>query len=697
MALGLTLVPLLIMFGVISMFNGATSNLPTAAKPPIEKCSNDKFSPQQKQACREQSDKTAATAIPLTEPPSSSEQVAYSQLLDYTRQDRIGQILFGDKRDRAWFTVGTDTMAAAISPSAADQLANQLSRQGVVVRFQPALGGGTSSATIILGSLLIFILFGLTVSFFFRKIFQGLPQMMGEEGMRSQNKKSKITASLVRFDQVAGCDEVVEEVSEFVQFLRDPEKFHKLGAKIPSGLILYGPPGTGKTLVAKAMAGEARVPFFAVAGSEFVEKYVGVGASRIRELFQEARRSSVGAVIFIDEIDAVARRRGDESHPERDQALNELLSQMDGFPTTSRVVVVAATNRLDVIDPALLRPGRFARQVRVGLPDCQGREQILQMYAKDKPMSEDISLEELAESTAGCSGADLEDMLNEAAIMAAREGSSNIKPHHLAEGQLRSLAGPVRKTRMDQKELEMVAYHEAGHVLCAELCQEHDKAQRASIKPRGQAGGLALYGQKDRALHSARYLHERLICALGGRAAEWVWYGAVSSGAANDLQQANALAREAVQELGFSQRTGQVIISSGGQAMHIADATRKVVDEEVERMVAEAYSEAVRLLQEHKDGLNRLAQALLEAEELDRLEIIQAIRGAGELPQVASREPQGMTPKTIPVLHKNTEETDGELIDSASYSQIASQTWQSAWVPIKARLRSRFHKPQSEQ
>jgi cell division protease FtsH len=481
-----------------------------------------------------------------------------------------------------------------------------------------------------------------------------MPQSF-EDGFGGDKPTNKITASLHRFSDVAGCDEVVEEVEEFVQFLRHPENFKQIGARMPSGLILYGPPGTGKTLVAKAMAGEAGVAFFAVSGSDFVEKYVGVGASRVRDLFKDARRSPGGAVIFIDEVDAIGRRRGDESHPERDQALNALLTEMDGFTHNNRVVVVSATNRLDVIDPALLRPGRFARQVRVGLPDEQGRLEILKIYAEGKPLGPDVSLEDLAKTTAGCSGADLSDMLNEAAIMAAREASDVIMHKHLVEGQLRSLAGPAKRSSMTPEEKEMVAYHEAGHVLAAELCQEHEKAQRASIRPRGQAGGLALYGQQDRALHSARYLHEKIVCALGGRAAEWVKYGVVSSGAANDLQQANGIARQAVGELGFSPKAGQVITTDSGRALPVADATRKIVDEEVERMVSQSYSEAVRLLEENREALDRLAHALLEGEEIDRLEIIQAVRGGGESPQPATREPQGMSPRVKPVEYREEE------------------------------------------
>jgi cell division protease FtsH len=429
----------------------------------------------------------------------------------------------------------------------------------------------------------------------------------------------------VRFADVAGCEEVVEEVGEFVSFLQDPERFTRVGARMPSGVILHGPPGTGKTLLAKALAGEAGVPFFAVSGSDFVEQYVGVGAKRVRELFARARKATDGAVIFIDEIDAIGKRRSSHAsggNEEREGTLNELLVQMDGFQTDRRVVVVAATNRVDTLDPALLRPGRFARQVQVGLPGEEGRRAILAVHANGKPIQDGADLGRLAEITAGCSGADLADMLNEAAIMAARDGRELIGQEDLEEGLLRALAGPEKKTGgLRDEEKLTVAAHEAGHVLCAELCATQDKARRATIKPRGRAAGLALYGRTDRALHDAAFIHEQLICLLGGRAAEWVTEGKVSSGAANDLQQASAIARQAVEELGLSVAAGQMTASSGD----LSDATRAGIDAEVERLVTEAYREAIALLGEHKDDLERLASALHTAEDMDRAEILAAI------------------------------------------------------------------------
>ena len=574
---------------------------------------------------------------------------SYSKLLDSVKSRSVSNALIRSSSAEIFFMLrrSATVYLTQIPPSSVDRLGRDLTAAGASVGVM----NGKKKGGFRWGTLFLILMIGLVVGVVIRTISR-----RGEgAGRRDQTslRDTEVGQDIgVRFSDVAGCSEVVEEVSEFVDFLVDPSPFMALGAKMPSGLLLYGPPGTGKTLVAKAMAGEAEVPFFAVSGSEFVEKFVGVGASRVRELFTAARACEGGAVIFIDEIDAIGRSRDSgDNNSERDQTLNELLSQMDGFPQGSRVVVVAATNRRDVLDSALLRPGRLGRQVRVGNPDAQGRLEILNLHSRGKPLGDDVDLEALAETTAGCSGADLSDMLNEAAIMAAREGANEISHMHMVEGQLRAIAGPEKRNSMTEKEREMVAYHEAGHVLCAELCEEHEKAQRATIRPRGQAGGLALYGQTDRALHSTQYLHERLICALGGRAAEWVQYGKVSSGAANDLQQANSVARQAVQELGFSPRAGQMIVSSAGQEVRVSDSTRHVVDREVERMVAEAYAGAVRMLIDHGGALEALAQTLLAEEDLSRLEIVAAI-GLDNAPPRAYRPAPQMAPQMVPVLHQ---------------------------------------------
>jgi cell division protease FtsH len=457
-------------------------------------------------------------------------------------------------------------------------------------------------------------------------------------GGRDQTDKAKREGELpdVRFSDVAGCDEAVHEAAELVEFLRNPEAYRRLGAKMPSGLMLYGPPGTGKTLLAKAVAGEAGAAFYAMSGSDFVEMYVGVGAGRVRDLFAKAR-ASTPSIIFIDEVDAIGAKRGGGAdggggHREADQTLNQLLVEMDGFSGNERLLVIAATNRLDTLDPALLRPGRFSRHIHVGAPSEEGRLQILNVHAKGKPLAEDVDLPHLAKVTAGASGAELAEMLNEGAIMAARAERTRLTNEDLFEGFLRVVAGPRKASAMlAAGEREAVAYHEAGHVLCAELCPTVDKTLHATINPRGQAAGFAIVGRSDRALHTAQHIHEQLIYILGGRAAEHVIFGTVSSGAANDLEKANGIARAAVEQYGLSAVVGQVVATQTG----FSEQTKASVDSEVRRIVEEAYREAIAMVEEHREQLERLTQALLAAGDIDHLEIAAAIEGS----TIAARRP----------------------------------------------------------
>jgi cell division protease FtsH len=446
----------------------------------------------------------------------------------------------------------------------------------------------------------------------------------------------------VRFADVAGCDEAVEEIREFVTFLREPRRFMRVGARMPTGLLLHGPPGTGKTMLAKALAGEADVKFFAASGSEFMDRYVGVGAGRVRDLFARARRTQGGAVVFIDELDAIGKRRSetpDAGHSERDHTLNQLLVELDGFESSDRVVCVGATNRMELLDPALVRPGRLSRHVLIDLPTAEGRRAILDVHARGKPLAEDVDLDRLAAGTAGRSGADLAEIVNEAALMAARAGRDRITIADLDEGHLRVLAGPAKRSSpLSEPERQLVARHEAGHALVAELCPTQDKTHRLTIRPRGRAAGLALTARRDRTLHSAQYIHEQLMVLLGGRAAERVVYGHVSSGAAGDLQQANAVARCAVTELGFSPRAGQLVDRLAGRGIRLAETTHEVIDEEVERMIADAYRDAIAMVERHRALLDRLAGRLIEAEELDRLEIAAAL-GEARPPVHARRHP----------------------------------------------------------
>jgi cell division protease FtsH len=486
---------------------------------------------------------------------------------------------------------------------------------------------------------------------------RGMGRRGGASGHGAIRKSAQVVPPAVRFDDVAGCDEAVEELQEIVVFLREPERFVRVGARMPHGAILHGPPGTGKTLLAKAVAGEAGVPFYALSGSDFVDTYVGVGASRVRDLFAQARKNETGAIIFFDEIDAIGRARGQGvsgADSEREGTLNQLLVELDGFGARERIVVVAATNRLDMLDPALLRPGRFDRRVQVGLPAQAGRLAILGLHSHHMPIADPASLAALARVTAGFAGADLANMVNEAAIMAARAGRDTILAEDLDEGLLRSVAGPRRADRgIAEGELEVIAWHEAGHVLAAELCPAHQKAQRVTILARGDAGGLALYGSEDRALTSQQHLHERMVVAMAGRAAEQIRFGLISSGAANDLEQVNGIARQAVERLGFSPRVGQIVTPSSPHSLPLSAEVRRAIDEEIGRMVDDAYADAVALVGDHRDELDALGAALLACEQLDRAEIeeiLVGVAGGGRrLPARADALPTSRAPRSVPV------------------------------------------------
>ena len=436
----------------------------------------------------------------------------------------------------------------------------------------------------------------------------------------------------VNFGDVAGADEEKEELQEIVEFLKDPKKFLALGARIPKGVLLVGPPGTGKTLLAKAVAGEAGVGFLSISGSDFVELYVGVGASRVRDLFDQAKKVSP-AIIFIDEIDAVGRQRGTGlggGHDEREQTLNQLLVEMDGFAANEGVVVLAATNRADVLDPALLRPGRFDRQIYVGLPDIRGREAILQVHARNKPLGEDVDLKKLAQGTPGFTGADLENLINEGALLAARRNHPFITMEDLQEAEIKVIAGPEKKSRViPQHERKLTAYHEAGHAVVMHALPDHDPVSQISIVPRGQTGGMTIsLPEEDRSYLSKRFMEDQIVALLGGRVAEKLCLGDISTGASNDIQRATQIARKMVASYGMSDKIGTVSFESGhdevfigrtmSQGRSYSEAVAAQIDEEVQRVVAAAYTRCESILRQSRSSLETVADYLLEHETMER-------------------------------------------------------------------------------
>ncbi|MBE5066471.1 ATP-dependent zinc metalloprotease FtsH [Ligilactobacillus salivarius] len=447
----------------------------------------------------------------------------------------------------------------------------------------------------------------------------------------------------VRFSDVAGAEEEKQELVEVVEFLRDSRKFLALGARIPSGVLLEGPPGTGKTLLAKAVAGEAGVPFFSISGSDFVEMFVGVGASRVRDLFENAKKNAP-SIIFIDEIDAVGRRRGagmGGGHDEREQTLNQMLVEMDGFEGDEGVIVMAATNRSDVLDPALLRPGRFDRKILVGRPDVKGREAILKVHAKNKPLAKDVDLKMIAKQTPGFVGADLENLLNEAALQAARRDKKEIDASDIDEAEDRVIAGPAKRDRVISKhERETVAYHEAGHTIVGLVLNEARVVHKVTIVPRGRAGGYAIMLPKeDQMLMSKKNLKEQIAGLMGGRAAEEIIFGQQSSGASNDFQQATQLARAMVTEFGMSDKLGPVQYEGqanmqpgefNGQHSY-SGQTANIIDEEVKRIANEGMQQAKEIIEAHREQHKVIAEALLEHETLDEKQILSLYK-TGKMP-----------------------------------------------------------------
>lgn len=445
------------------------------------------------------------------------------------------------------------------------------------------------------------------------------------------NAKMAPSSKKATFDDVAGADEEKEELKEIVDFLRDNKKYTEIGARIPKGVLLLGPPGTGKTLLARAVAGEAKVPFFSISGSDFVEMFVGVGASRVRDLFEQAKKNAP-AIIFIDEIDAVGRQRGaglGGGHDEREQTLNQLLVEMDGFEDNDSVIVMAATNRRDILDPALLRPGRFDRQILVGYPDVKGREAILKVHTRNKPLAPDVDLETIAKSTVGFTGADLENLVNEASLLAARKNKKAITKDELEEASIKVVAGPEKKSKViTEDEKKLTAYHEGGHALCTYYSKSQDKVHQVSIIPRGQAGGFTMsLPVKDKSYVSKNEMYENIVVLLGGRVAEKLILDDISTGASNDLERATSIARNMVTRYGFSDNLGPVVYGQGDHEVFLgrdytntpsySDNVAAEIDNEIRTLVESAFTDAEKILNEHMDKLHVVAKYLMKYEKVD--------------------------------------------------------------------------------
>ena len=548
--------------------------------------------------------------------------------IDTIRQD--GDTLIGIKDDKQAYTTAFQGSTL--------ELSNYLKGAGVEVPID-VKPSSTNWGVIGLQVILPMVLLGVLFYFFFRSA-RGA-SMQAFNFSKSRARLSSPANPRVTFADVAGIEEAKEEVQEVVEFLKSPEKFHALGARIPRGVLLVGPPGTGKTLLAKAIAGEAKAPFYSISGSEFVEMFVGVGAARVRDLFEQAKRTTP-SLIFVDEIDAVGRHRGaglGGGHDEREQTLNQILAEMDGFDTNTNVVVIAATNRPDILDPALLRPGRFDRHIVIDTPDIKGRKAILEVHAKGKPLAPGIDLEVIARQTPGFSGADLANLLNEAALLAARHNRKDISMKELEDSADRVIAGPERKTRViTQNEKKTIAYHESGHVLVAKMLPNADPVHKVSIIARGMMGGWTRFlPTEEHHLWTKPQLEDRLAVSLGGRTAEEIALGEISTGAQNDLEQATKLARKMVTEYGMSDKLGPRTLGQKPEYVFLGreiteqrdygDKIANEIDEEVHNLIQRAYSTAKKILTTNKAKLKEIATLLIERETLEEPDLDKLFEG----------------------------------------------------------------------
>ncbi|MCM1983867.1 ATP-dependent zinc metalloprotease FtsH2 [Lyngbya confervoides] len=595
---------------------------------------------------------------------SANTRLTYGRFLEYLHEGKVDRVDLFDGGKTAIVELGDDpdTLSGQMSrfqrarvdlPGTTPQLIDELYQENVDFDVHPARNTGAVWGLI--GNLIfpVFLLLGL----FF--LFRRSSNVPGGPGQAMNFGKSRARFQMeaktgVMFDDVAGVEEAKEELQEVVTFLKKPERFTAVGAQIPKGVLLVGPPGTGKTLLAKAIAGEAGVPFFSISGSEFVEMFVGVGASRVRDLFKKAKENAP-CIIFIDEIDAVGRQRGagiGGGNDEREQTLNQLLTEMDGFEGNTGIIIIAATNRPDVLDSALLRPGRFDRQVTVDAPDIKGRRAVLEVHARDKKLAEAISLEAIARRTPGFTGADLANLLNEAAILTARRRKEAITMVEIDDAVDRVIAGMEGTPLVDSKSKRLIAYHEVGHAIVGTLIREHDPVQKVTLIPRGQAKGLTWFTpSEDQALISRSQLMARMAGALGGRAAEYVVFGdaEVTTGAGNDLQQVTAMARQMVTRFGMSDlgplslesQQGEVFL--GRDLMTRSDYSEEIaarIDAQVRELIQHAYEEAIRIVRDHRIAIDRLVELLVEKETIDGEEFRQILAEYTVIPEKERFVPQ---------------------------------------------------------
>ena len=533
-------------------------------------------------------------------------------------------------------------------PDSTDKVADTLNEDGVNVSFETA-GGGAYWLQVLVPNIILLLLIGGFMYYILRQTQSGNNQAMSFG--RSRARMIAGDKPAVTFADVAGVEEAKQELTEIVEFLKYPEKFVALGARIPKGVLLVGPPGTGKTLLSKAVAGEAGVPFFSISGSEFVEMFVGVGASRVRDLFDQAKKNSP-CIVFVDEIDAVGRQRGaglGGGHDEREQTLNQLLVEMDGFDTNTHVIVIAATNRPDVLDPALLRPGRFDRHVTLDRPDIRGRRQILDVHARNKPLDTTVDLDVLARQTPGFSGADLSNLINEAAILAARNNKKVIGMEELEEAIARVIAGPEKKSRrISEKEKEIIAYHEVGHALVMKALPLCDPVHKVSIISRGMALGWTMaLPEEDKYLVSKQELKQQIAGIMGGRAAEEIVFGDVTSGAENDIQRATQIARRMVTQWGMSEKVGTIMMGQKeelvflgrdlGEQRTYSEEVAAIIDSEVKNIIDEAYDTARNLLTEQKSKMDAVVEKLKVVETIDAAELDEILAAQEKAPAAMVR------------------------------------------------------------